>query len=360
MRLRIAYGIHGYGRGHAVRALAVLPELARRHELLVLAGGEAYKALHADYPVVRIPTFKYQLSRGGRMAACRTLLRAAPKVVDLSVRGPALEMVGEVLEEAAPQVVVSDSEAWTNAAAKRLKIPRISFDHFGVLVYCRWPMGWARRLQNRMEARVYHGLMSGPAERIVIASFYAPPPRREGVRVVGPVLRETVLQATASPGEYLLVYFSNGPIHFTSQVEQALRALDVPVVAYGVGREGTHANLDFRPPSNTRFVADLAGCRAVFATAGNQLICEAMHFRKPMLLLPEDSLEQRLNAAAVQRMGIGMRTSQKKVCPEQLRAFLAGEARCVESFPDAPTDGRAQAVQAIERFAEELAGTGSG
>jgi len=357
--LRIAYGIHGYGRGHAVRALAVLPELARRHELFILAGGEAYKALHADYRVVRIPTFKYQLGRGGRLAACRTLLRAAPKVMDLSVRGPALEMVCEVLEEVAPQVVVSDSEAWTHAAAKRLKIPRISFDHFGVLVYCRWPMGWARWLQNRMEARVYHGLMSGPAQRIVIASFYAPPPRRDGVRVVGPVLREAVLRAAPSRGEYLLVYFSNGPVHFTARVEEALRALDLPVVVYGVGRQGTDANLDFRPPSNTGFVADLAGCRAVFATAGNQLICEAMHFRKPMLLLPEDSLEQRLNAIAVRRMGVGMRTSRKKVCVEQLRAFLAGEARYVESFPGRPTDGRAQAVEAINHFAEELAGTRS-
>jgi UDP:flavonoid glycosyltransferase YjiC (YdhE family) len=106
-------------------------------------------------------------------------------------------------------------------------------------------------------------------------------------------------------------------------------------------------------------VADLAGCRAVFATAGNQLISEAMHLRKPMLLLPEDSLEQRLNAIAVREMGIGMRTSRKKVSAGQLRTFLSGEAGYRESFPDRPTDGRAQAVRAIEQFARELTGLGS-
>jgi len=31
----IAYGVHGYGKGHAMRASAVLPELVRRHGVLV-------------------------------------------------------------------------------------------------------------------------------------------------------------------------------------------------------------------------------------------------------------------------------------------------------------------------------------
>ncbi|KKK91576.1 hypothetical protein LCGC14_2711580, partial [marine sediment metagenome] len=81
--MRIAYGIHGYGRGHATRALAVLPELSARHELLILAGGDAFNALHEHYPVVRIPTFRYHLGKGGKISACRTLIRTAPKVMDL-------------------------------------------------------------------------------------------------------------------------------------------------------------------------------------------------------------------------------------------------------------------------------------
>jgi len=56
--MRIVYGIHGYGRGHSSRALAVLPELAARHELLILAGGDAREALRADYSVVPIPTLR--------------------------------------------------------------------------------------------------------------------------------------------------------------------------------------------------------------------------------------------------------------------------------------------------------------
>src|ERR1700685_3997997 len=36
--MRIVYGVHGYGWGHATRALGVLPDLMRPHEVLVLAG----------------------------------------------------------------------------------------------------------------------------------------------------------------------------------------------------------------------------------------------------------------------------------------------------------------------------------
>ncbi|MBN2447789.1 MAG: hypothetical protein JXO22_13745, partial [Phycisphaerae bacterium] len=52
--MRIAYGVMGYGRGHATRTAAVLPTLMRRHDVLVLGGRDAYAALSADYPVVRI------------------------------------------------------------------------------------------------------------------------------------------------------------------------------------------------------------------------------------------------------------------------------------------------------------------
>lgn len=44
-KLRIIYGVHGYGRGHAARAQAVLPELVRHYDVLVLAGDEALDAI---------------------------------------------------------------------------------------------------------------------------------------------------------------------------------------------------------------------------------------------------------------------------------------------------------------------------
>ncbi len=358
--MRIAYGVHGYGRGHAMRALAVLPALTARHELAILAGGDAYDALAGEYTVTQIPVLKFALSPTGRRSKRRTIKRNLPGVMDLKMSGPALDMVVDTLTKFRPDVVVSDSEPWTHHAARRLEIPRISFDHFGVLVHCRWPMPMLDRLVCRLEAGAYRKLMGRP-QRVVVASFYDAPPRRPGVRVVGPVLREQVRKTEPSPGEYLLVYFSNGRKHYTERVHRALLEQDIPVWVYGTGREGREGNVQFLPLSNTRFVSDLAACRAVFSTAGNQLISEAMHFGKPLLLMPEDSLEQRLNAAMVEHLGYGRHLSRRDVAADVIGEFLADGDRLAANIGAADIrDGGAEAVAAIEQYARELAGGDQG
>ncbi len=51
--MRIAWAVHGYGRGHATRVSALLPALSERNELLLFAGGDAYDLLAREWPVER-------------------------------------------------------------------------------------------------------------------------------------------------------------------------------------------------------------------------------------------------------------------------------------------------------------------
>lgn len=337
-----------------MRALAVLPELTRRHEVLLLAGDEACHALRADYRVVRIPVLRYANGPTGKRSRLHTIRRNLPAVMDLALRGPVADMVAKTLTEFAPDVVMSDSEAWTHQAAARLGIPRISFDHFAVLVHCAWPMSGAERLECAFEAFAYKRLMGKP-ERMVIASFHAPPPLREGVKVVGPVLRPLVLDTQPTDGETLLVYFTNGESHYNDRTEQALLGVERPVKVYGAKRTGSKGNIQYCPLSNTQFVHDMACCHAIYATAGNQLISEAIHFRKPMLIQPEDALEQRLNASMIQRLGYGLRIGRNDVTVEALRSFLAGRDRFAAALTAAPRYGRSETVDALDQYARELA-----
>src|SRR5262249_4918723 len=138
--MRILYGVHGYGRGHATRTLAVLPHLAARHQLLILAGGDAYQTIAPDYPVVRIPTLGFAYSRGQgarRRSNWHTFRHNCPAILDLLWGGPTSALVREVVSAFAPDVVIADAEAWTHHAADALQIPRISFDHIGIMTYCR-------------------------------------------------------------------------------------------------------------------------------------------------------------------------------------------------------------------------------
>lgn len=353
--MRIAYGIHGYGRGHATRALAVLPELARRHDLLILAGGDAYDATFEQYPVLRIPTLGYHYRQSGTRSNYLTFTRNAPAVLDVFLHGPAFQMIEDAFRDFRPNVVVADAEPWTHAVAAHTRVPRIGFDHFGVLAYCRPAMNWSDRIVAERDAWVYRKLMGQP-ERVIVSSFYDAPPRRDGVTFVGTLLRDEVFRVRSERGEFLLAYFNKGVHLFSRRVEQALLDCGSPVKVYGTGRRGTDRNLEFCPPSNIAFLEDLAACRAVISTAGNQLVGEAVHFGKPMLVMPEDCVEQRVNARALEEMGIGMQVSQRNMSVSVVRDFLAQLARFESAIRRASRDGRRESIAAIERFAHELTG----
>jgi len=351
--LRILYGVFGYGRGHATRALAVLPELARRHDVLVLAGGDAYDAISPHHPVVRIPTLRYEYGKGARRSISRTLGENMRHIADLAFAGPCTVEVGRLTRDFRPDIAICDAEPWTHRVAARFGIPRISFDHFGILAYCRPPLGWWDRVRSARDVLAYRGLMGSP-DRVIVSSFYDVGTRSARVRFVGPMLREEVLRTRAIRGDFLLAYFNRGDHQLTPRVEKALTQIGIPVIIYGTTRTGNHGRLHFRQPSTGPFLNDLATCRAVFSTAGNQLVGEAMWLEKPMLVMPEYTVEQRLNAAAVEWLGIGMQVSQDDVTASTLATFLSEETRFREATRQKVKDGRLEAISTLETFAREL------
>lgn len=356
--MRIAYGVMGYGRGHAMRTLSVLPALGREHEITVFAGGDAYEVLAPRFPTVRIPTIGYQYSRAGTHSLPKTVAHNFAPMRDLLFGGAGTEQVADAMRRCGTELVISDSEAWTHRVAQRLGLPRISFDHVGIIAWCKPhfpPDLWALGMRDGWG---YRQLMGVP-ERILISSFYAAEPAYPQVRIVGPMLRDEVLAAEPREGDYLLAYFNKGEHQYLPHVDRALRLLDCKVRVYGTGRRGEDENLSFRAPSVAGFVEDFAGCRAVLSTAGNQLIGEALHLGKPVLALPEAAFEQRLNAYMIERMGVGQRGELLRLTPsdvdrflghyERFRANLAWHAQRAQAG-----DGRRQALEHLRADIADL------
>jgi uncharacterized protein (TIGR00661 family) len=353
--MRILYSVHGYGRGHASRALTVLPELSRRHTLLCLAGGDAYTAIWPDFPVVRIPMLSFAYVPGtGRVSKWQTLRRNLPAVLDLVCRGPVFETVRGIVREFGPDVIISDAEAWSHRVAAELKIPRISFDHIGLMTYCRPEVEWWDGPGAWFNAACYRWLMGQP-DRVLVSSFYPVQPRRPDVKIVGTLLRKAVRELSPHRGDHLLAYFNQGKDQLLPAVLDALAGAGPPVRVYGSDRRGQEGPLTFLPLSRLPFLEDLASCRAVISTAGNQLIGEAIYLGKPVCVMPEACVEQRLNAAAVERLGIGMRLSAHQLSAKRLRAFLA----CLDTYETNVTrnvrNGVEESLEAIEQYLTELA-----
>lgn len=351
--MRIAYGVMGYGRGHASRVRAVLPSLVREHDVTVFAGGDAYDMLAPDYDTVRIPMLGYAYGRAGHASFSATLGANARLTSELVLGGASVQALMQDFRARGVEIAISDSEAWTHQAARRLLIPRISFDHVGIIAWCapHFPAELAWR--GRRDGWGYRKLMGQP-ERVLISSFYPAVPLAASTRVVGPILRPEVLAQPASAGDYLLAYFNRGNLQYTPRIEQALTNLDLPVVVYGTPFAAARENLDFRPIHPTAFLRDLAGCRAVIATAGNQLIGEALHFRKPVLALPERVFEQQLNAWIVDRLGIGRAGTLADLSTDAIELFLADSAACAARMADMAGDGREAAIATLRQFIEEL------
>ncbi|MGH8528235.1 MAG: glycosyltransferase family protein [Nevskiales bacterium] len=351
--MRILYGVMGYGRGHAMRVAAVLPELQKRHEVWIAAGADAYQALQPRFRVEEIPTIGYAYGRGQHISPWVTIKRNLRPMHDLLVGGIGRLRLDALIRDFRPDLIISDSEAWTHNAGRRWGIPRISFDHVGIMAYCRPECPPGDRLLARRDGFGYRLLMGWP-ERVLISSFYPAPPRDPRVELIGPVLRDLAYQISPRAGGSLLCYLNKGAHQFSSAFEDCLRALPCKVKIYGTPKHGTSGNLVFKSPSEQHFLIDLASCRAVLATAGHQLLSEAIHYSKPVFALPENCFEQRLNAHMVEKLGIGRRGDWKTLTPQVLKDFLADSDRFDGPLASLRSDGRQQAVTTLEKWITEL------
>lgn len=345
--MRIVYGVFGYGRGHATRALSVLPELAKQHELLVLAGGDAYEALSESFPVFQLPRMGYVYGSNGRHSLVGTVRANTAPVADALFDGPVAKSVRKAMESFRPHVAVSDAEPFTHHVAARLGIPRISFDHVGMLAHCkvhvppRWRWAMAR------DVSTYLLLMGRPAA-VIISSFFHVEPRHHQVRCVGPLLRREVKGIEPSDGKYLLAYFNRGRHQVSRTIEAELQRLGMPVVMYGSDTVGTRGNLHFQPASNEGFLRDLAAASAVVSTAGNQLVGECIHFKKPLLAIPENCLEQQVNAAAVRRLGIGHSVESRALNADVIHDFLSAREDHQTALHELAAERRPDALEALK------------
>ena len=352
--MRIVYGVHGYSRGHASRAGTVLSELVKEHDVMIFAGRDAEKILSETYEVQSMPVLAYEYTDRGKISAYKTLRHNLPILTDLVRHGKHFKRVKEMMRTFDPDLVISDAELFTNHVARNLKLPLVSFDHFGIMVHCRVPLRWQDRLLSTLDRLAYQTLLGG-SDKQLISSFYEAPPRTRNVKLIGPLLRDEVFRVRPSVGNHVLVYFNNGSYQITPEVAETLRSLDMPMRVYGTTFTGHDGPIDFRPTSNQAFLEDLASARAVISTAGNQLVGEAAYYGKAMLVLPENTVEQRMNAAAVERLGIGQQIDWSEFKPQAVQRFLRRVPEFTARARAASRDGRADALKILNRWAKELA-----
>ncbi len=159
--------------------------------------------------------------------------------------------------------------------------------------------------------------MTPRADSYLVSSFFETKVTRPRTFLFPPILRQSVLAATPTTGEHVLIYVTSP----APALAKLLGSVRCPFVAYGFGREGQIGNVLYRKPGMDQFLKDLIGAKAVIANAGFSLMTEALHLAKPYLAIPiEHQFEQIFNAYWLDKMGYG--TYWEELNKERVESFL--------------------------------------
>jgi uncharacterized protein (TIGR00661 family) len=345
---RIVYGVLGQGLGHATRAHTIgAALLARGHEVHFVSSDQATRYLAVHFPERVHDIFglriEFRRSRVATLATIRANVRRALRELPATNR-----KIQRLLRILRPELVMTDFEPFTAFWARRRGVPFIGLDNEHLLTHCRVERLAGHKF-SRFQAYVTTRLMMSGARRYLITYFVPLPIVHQPAVVVPPVLRPEVYALTPRAGDYLLVYLSEG-----LDADALCRTLEswttAPIRAYVAGRSGEEDHLSYRPRSLHGFLDDLAGCRGVLTSAGYSLMCECLHLRKPMLIVPAaGQYEQELNAHYMERWGYGMTAAAPT--PEVLTAFWTRADALAARMSAAP---RADVRRVIDLIEAEL------
>ena len=305
--MKILYGVVGEGMGHAIRSSVILEKLiADGHDVHIVVSGRAHGFMAARFPEVSqiwgLTMAMQDNEVRNRLTLTRNLkgaLRGFPKNIS---------QYFEVEASFEPDLVISDFESWSWLFAKRHRLPLICIDNIQIINRCQHDpdiigvdSSEFKMVRNIVRAKCPR------ASHYLVSTFFYPPLRKKRTTLVPPILRQSILDATPSHGDHLLVYQTSETFE---TLPRQLKKLDRPVLIYGLKKELTQdlveGNITYRPFSETQFVQDLASCAGVIASAGFTLLGEAVHLGKPYLATPvRKQFEQLLNARYLTKLGYG-------------------------------------------------------
>jgi uncharacterized protein (TIGR00661 family) len=315
----VAFFVQGEGRGHMTQALAL-------KRILEEAGHEVVAAFMGENPDRPIPHF----FRSQFSAPIHTYL-APVFVVDALNKGvrpwdsffqalrrfPQYWAQGPVLHSDLtayrPDLLVNfyDLIGGLYSAIFRPGVPVVAVGHQFLFHHPEFKTPAGRGFQVNM-IKLNNLLTSLNAELRLALSFtpmHDVPARR--VRVVPPLLRESVLNANPIEGRHLLAYILN-PGYSEELMAWHKTQSDCELHCFW-DKKGTPPalspweGLTFHQLDDKTFLNLLASCRGFASTAGFESVCEAAFLGKPIFLVPtRKHVEQLCNAMDAKRAGVAV------------------------------------------------------
>jgi len=321
---KIIYAVAGEGFGHSSRSHLIGQRLIDAGHNLMFVGSKkslVYLKQYFGQSVKEIfgLSFAYDDGQVDPMETLKRNLRRLPEANELNDR-----LFKNHFEPFQPDLVISDFEPFSAWWAWRNKVPFISIDHEHMLTLCKLEHK-SKNWFSRMTAAVVTESYYVGAVAYIIVNFFKTTLKIDAAVLAPPIIRPVVSALKTTDGEHILVYSTTGKGR--DELLEVLGNFDSQkFYIYGFDKEEQLDNCIFKKRSTKDFLADLAGCQGVIASAGFSLISECMYLKKKMLLLPlAGQYEQIINAHYIEKLGLGI--SSEKLDVAALTRFLDEIAR---------------------------------
>ena len=316
---KIIYAVAGEGVGHSSRSHLIGQRLLEAGHDCIFVGSQKSLVYLKQYFGERVKEV-FGLSFAfidGRIDKSETLKRNLMKLP----KGNKLndELFNKHFKAFNPDLVISDFEPFSAWWAWRKRVPFISIDHEHMLSHCQLEHQ-GRNWFSRMTARVVTECHYVGAVAYIIVNFFDALLSVDSAVLAPPIIRPVVRSLKAKAGEHILLYSTTG-----EDEEQLWKILckfsEQKFYIYGFKKDLEYKNCIFKKRSMEGFLGDLAGAKAVIASAGFSLISECMYLKKKMLMLPlAGQYEQIINAHYIEKLGLGI--SAEKLDEAVLARFL--------------------------------------
>jgi uncharacterized protein (TIGR00661 family) len=324
---KIFYGVLGEGLGHASRTQAFIEKFQKDFEIHLFTSKDALKFFQKiNYPHLHeIKSVSFSYNSNGSISYLKSSWKLYKFLRDSY---ESFEYIRKLNKELNPSLFITDFEPIVPRIAHQEGIPLISIDNQHRFTDCS--------LKNLpLKYRFYSFFIGQFVNHLVPLDYFDPKiistfhydieqAKDNNVRLTNVFIRENIVKQHVFNEGFLLCYLkSEIGKNIFNRIEPLLIKLKVPTKVYCDFENPKRTNISFHEFDYTNFVKDLASCKCVCSTAGNQLIGECRYLGKPILAIPIPSqFEQLINGFYVNYCKLGISCNVNEISEDTMINFL--------------------------------------
>lgn len=299
--VKIIYSINGEGMGHATRSMALIEELKKKHDILIIAGSSRIysyiKNKHKNTVMYEGIRISYKDDKVDEFETLKKYFKWLTKESPHNIK-----KIYTIFKKYDPDILLTDFEGTTSYIANIINIPVVCICNVHSITKMKNNIP-KKYKKEEIKTKIVVNTIFPKADYHLITTFFYNPVKKGNVFLFPPILRREILELKPKSLEYIIVYQTAST---NLKLVEELKKIDYNFIVYGFDTDKKDQNLTFRKFNNDLWLKDLENCKAVITNGGYSLISEAISLHKPVLSVPiKGQFEQMLNAYHIKKLGYG-------------------------------------------------------